>query len=247
MASVTKEGYKFRQDSCIPCYHTDRNKVLRPESFMDMAQEIAYWAASELGFGYETLHIHHMAWVLSRMHLHFEIPIKWKDAVMLYTWHKGASGLFYIRDFELFTEDGKSAVQGTSSWVVIDDRTRRFIRPEDLSHFLETGPVDDAIRENAPKLMPPKDAAFEPAGSHTVAYSDLDMNLHTNNARYGALAMDALPQEVTEQPVRDFYINFNKETVPGETIELVRLQQNNAWWVEGLSDGKVCFTVKIEF
>ena len=72
---------------CVPCYHTDASFYLKPAAFMDMAQEIAYWAAHELGFGYDDLHVHHTAWVLSRMHFHFEKLPKWRDDVSLYTWH----------------------------------------------------------------------------------------------------------------------------------------------------------------
>ena len=51
MSPVKREGYKFCQDIYIPCYQTDANMVLKPAAFMDVAQEIAYWAAQELGFG----------------------------------------------------------------------------------------------------------------------------------------------------------------------------------------------------
>ena len=94
MKPVSRDGYKFRQDISIPCYQTDVNLKLRPAAFMDRAQEIAYWAAQELGFGYDTLHIHHTAWVLSRMHIHFVKPASWRDQVSIYTWHKGSAGLF---------------------------------------------------------------------------------------------------------------------------------------------------------
>ena len=107
MKPVSREGYKFRQDISIPCYQTDRQLVLRPAAFMDLAQEIAYWAAQELGFGYDTLHIHHTAWVLSRMHIHFVKPASWREQVSIYTWHKGSAGLFYMRDFDLRNEAGE--------------------------------------------------------------------------------------------------------------------------------------------
>ena len=116
MTPVRREGYKFCQDICIPCYDTDARANLRPSAFMDFAQEIAYWAASELGFGYDTLHVHHTAWVLTRMHIHFEEPLKWRDNVTLYTWHKGASGLFYLRDFDLRDSSGKSRLQRAQQW-----------------------------------------------------------------------------------------------------------------------------------
>ena len=42
MSEVRREGYKFCQDICVPCYDTDASFYLKPASFMDMAQEIAY-------------------------------------------------------------------------------------------------------------------------------------------------------------------------------------------------------------
>ena len=82
MSEVRREGYKFCQDIRIPCYETDSAAFLKPASFMDRAQEIAYWAARELGFGYDQLHVHHTAWVLSRMHFHIEEAPKWGDGGM---------------------------------------------------------------------------------------------------------------------------------------------------------------------
>ena len=247
MIPVVREGYKFRSDICLPCYQTDRNGLLRVTGFMDLAQEIAYWAAEELGFGYTSLHVHHTAWVLSRMHLHFDSPAKWRDSVKLYTWHKGADGLFYLRDFDLQDPDGNHLVRGTSSWVVMNEETRRLVRPEDLSSLLKHDiKVDDAIPEPAPKVVFPADA--EPAGGHIVSYSDIDIIGHTNNVRYMVWAMDHIPAEEALKPVRDVWINFNKETTLGDRIEIFRSRQGESWYVEGRKeDGKSCFVVKIDF
>ena len=252
MSEVRREGYKFCQDICVPCYDTDASFYLKPAAFMDMAQEIAYWAAQELGFGYDDLHVHHVAWVLSRMHFHFENPPKWRDNVTLYTWHKGADGLFYLRDFFLQDADGNRLVTCTSSWVVIDERTRRLVRPEELQDKLSTGDVDDAIAERAPKVVMPRGAEPEPAGEHTVVYSDVDIIGHTNNARYMVWAMDSIDYETASAcRVKDVYINFNKETTPGTSVQLYRLKTEEdgalVWYVEGRVEGKSAFCVKMVF
>lgn len=247
MTPVRREGYKFCQDICIPCYDTDRRAFLKPAAFMDFAQEIAYWAANDLGFGYDTLHVHHTAWVLTRMHIHFEEPLSWRDNVTLYTWHKGASGLFYLRDFDLKDTSGKSRVKATTSWVVIDERTRRMVRPEDLKDLLDPDmKVDDAIAEPVQKIVLPKG---EPVmtGERTVSYSDLDLNGHTNNSRYVVWAMDCLPKEVTDSPVKDLYINFVKETLPGDRVLLSAQNDGSAWYVEGKVGDRTCFLVKACF
>ena len=248
MSAVRQEGYKFCQDVCIPCYDTDASFNLKPAAFMDLAQEIAYWAAQMLGFGYDDLHIHHTAWVLSRMHFHFEHPPRWRDDVTLYTWHKGASGLFYLRDFYLRDGDGNRLVTCTSSWVIIDERTRRFVRPEEMQHLLSVEPgLDHAMAEPAPRVTMPRGAAPEPVGEHVVRYSDVDIIGHTNNARYAVWAMDALEYEVvSERPVRELFINFNKETTPGQVVALSTAKENDdVFWVEGEVDGKQVFIFKL--
>ena len=251
MTTVRKEGYQFCQDLIVPCYQTDASFFLKPAAFMDLAQEIAFWAAQLLGFGYDDLQVHHTAWVLSRMHIRFTDPPRWRDAVTLRTWHKGLNGLFFLRDFRLLDAAGKERITATSSWVVIDTETRRLVRPEHLRHLLEAeGEVESAIADPAPKTVFPESPEAEAAGEHTVTYADIDILGHTNNARYMVWAMDALPYELTSaRRVSEFFIQFNKETRPGSTVELFRCRGEDAdiWYVDGRQEGKSVFTVKIVF
>ena len=57
--------------------------------------------------------------------------------------------------------------------------------------------------------------------------------------------MDCLPPEAAARPFKDLYINFNKETRLGDTVQLFRLRQENGWLVEGRVDGKSCFVVQL--
>jgi acyl-ACP thioesterase len=212
---------------------------------MDMAQEIAYWAAEALGFGYESLHVHHTAWVLSRMHIHFLQPVRWHDTVNLLTWHKGNSGLFYLRDFLLRDDKGETSIAATSSWVVMDERTRRLVRPEVLQHLLQVEQTDHAIVEPAPKVILCEE--MELVGEHIVTNTEIDINKHTNNARYVAWAIECLPFEESTRPIKDLCINFNKETKEEDCVQLYRLYSGDTCFVEGRVDGKSCFVVRIEY
>lgn len=253
MNPVERIGYKFRQDLTIPCYQTDAAQFLKPAGFMDMAQEIAYWAAQELGFGYDDLQRHQTAWVLSRFHFTFQRRPRWRDTVRLYTWHKGFNGLFFLRDFELRDKNEDILVSGTSSWLVIDINTRKMVRPEDLKQlFQPDGPVDDAIAEPAPKLLFPKDAEATDAAPHTVSYSDIDILGHTNNVRYLVWAMDAIDYDPACPPdVKEVFINFNRETRPGETVNLRRAVAKpgpdnvKEITVEGSVEGKQAFMARL--
>ena len=166
------------------------------------------------------------------------------------TWHKGLNGLFFLRDFRLLDAAGKERITATSSWVVIDTETRRLVRPEHLKHLLEAeGEVESAIADPAPKTVFPESPEAEAAGEHTVTYADIDILGHTNNARYMVWAMDALPYDLTSaRRVSEFFIQFNKETRPGSTVELFRCREDaDTWYVDGRQEGKSVFTVKIVF
>ena len=238
---IHQEGNVFSQQLCIPSYQTDHKGLLKPTAFMDMAQEIAYWAAEALGFGYDSLHVHHTTWVLARMHIRFLRPVHWRDDVTLYTWHKGASGLLYLRDFLLRDTSGETAIAATTSWVVMDELTRRLVRPEDLKQLLQVEQTDHAIAEPAPKVAVNKE--MELVGEHVVTQAEIDINAHTNNARYVAWAIDSLPPEVSASPVKELCINFIKETMQGDCVQLYRSQADDKWLVEGRVEGKSCFAV----
>ena len=245
MVPVHQEGNVFSQQLCIPCYQTDPKGLLKPTAFMDMAQEIAYWAAEALGFGYDNLHVHHTAWVLARMHIRFLRPIHWRDSVTLYTWHKGASGLLYLRDFLLRDTNGETAVAATTSWVVMDELTRRLVRPEDLKQLLQVEQTDHAIAEPAPKVALSNE--MELVGDHIVTHAEIDINAHTNNAKYVAWAIDALPIDVAASPIKELCINFIKETIQGDCVQLYRFHSSDTWLVEGRVEDKSCFAVWFKF
>jgi len=244
---MTSTGHKTIQQLTVPSYGTDVSQYLKPGAFMDLAQEIAYVSARSLGFGYDELLRYGTAWVLSRMHIEFLSLPRWKDAVELQTWHKGFEGPFYVRDFRMLGADGKPAVLATSSWLIIDLATRRLLRRENLEDKLplDTLCPDSAIDEPCGKVVMPAEGLDEMA-EHVVAYSDVDMIGHTNNARYVVWAMDCLPfGDLEKRRVRSLRINFNREARPGETVELFRAPVEGGWAVEGRVEDKSSFCAEI--
>ena len=226
---------KTTQRIKVTCYDTDVSHYLKPGAFMDLAQEIAYVSAGKLGFGYDDLKRVGTAWVLSRMHVEFPSMPRWNDVVELQTWHKGFSGPFYVRDFRMTGADGKPAVLATSSWLIIDMATRRLMRREHLADNLplDTECHDSAVDEPCGKVVMPLEG-LEEVSEHRVAYSDVDIIGHTNNARYVVWAMDCLDfRDTSSRRVRSLSINFNHETLPGETVELFRAPVDGGWRVEG--------------
>ena len=239
------------QNHTIPCYDTDASWRLKPASFMNLAQEAAGQHAVHLGFGYDDLIKSNTAWILSRVHIEFVDTPKWKDEVVLKTWHKGLDRLFYLRDFILKDAQGNPKVKATTSWLVLNLETRRLVRDPEL---MEDGTVNQehVIETPADKVQMPKDVEPVLALEHVVAYSDVDMNGHSNNAMYMQWAMDAVEYELaSSRAVKELTINFNHETKAGDRVMIYRAvvekEDGTHVYVEGKVEDTSSFTVELIF
>lgn len=241
---------KFRQHILIPCYDTDISQLLKPASFMDLAQEAANLHANILGFGYDNLMETRTAWVLSRMHIRFLRLPRWREEVDLATWHKGPERLFYLRDFLMTDSQGNRLVEATTSWLVLNIDTRRIVREAGIC---EDGICrDNAIAEPCGKVQKPDGCIMEKACVHTVSYSDVDMNGHTNNAMYLVWAMDAVGYDITSsRPLKEMKITFNRETRPGDEVTICKSCMETpdglVFHIEGEAGGQSAFSAELLF
>ena len=242
---------KYIEKITVPCYDTDASWLLKPASFMNLAQEAAGRHAVYLGFGYDDLIVSNTAWILSRVHVEFIDTPKWREDITLTTWHKGLNRLFFLRDFVLTDAQGKERVKATTSWLVLNLETRRLVRDPKL---IEEGTVctENAIETPADKVQMPKEVEPEFVMEHKVAYSDIDTNGHANNAMYMHWAMDAVDYDIAStRPVKEFTINFNHETKAGEVVKLykavVEKEDGRHVFVEGRLAEASSFIVEIVF
>ncbi len=241
---------KYTKDLTIQCYETDASWRLKPASFMNFAQEAAGNHAVYLGFGYDDLIASNTAWILSRVHVIFTDTPRWKEDITLTTWHKGLNRLFFLRDFILTDKEGRPRVKATTSWLILDLETRRLVRNPNLS---EDGVcTENVIETPADKVQMPKDVEAVHVMDHIVAYSDVDMNAHANNAMYMQWAMDAVDYDIAStMPVKEFTINFNHETKPGDVVSIYKARiidgEGRRVYVEGKVEGQSAFCVEIIF
>ena len=242
---------KLVQNFTIPCYETDASWRLKPASFMDMAQEAAGQHAVYLGFGYDDLIKTNTAWILSRVNIHFIDTPKWREEVTLTTWHKGLDRLFFLRDFIMTDKDGRERVKATTSWLVLNLETRRLVRDPKL---MEEGTVcgEHVLETPADKVQMLKDVEPELAMEHVVAYSDVDMLGHTNNAMYMQWSMDAVEYDlVSERSVKELTINFNHETKAGDKVAIYRASVEKEdglhVYIEGKVESVSAFCVELIF
>ncbi len=204
----------------VKSYESDRSGLFKLFSFMNHAQELAGAHAIKLGFGYDDLIKSGNVWILSRFHAKFFRIPKWREELEMETWHKGNDKLFGYRDFLVTDSNGIEIITATSSWIIINSETRRIQRIETVLNGEMREPMrKDAIKEPAARLTSPPD--MTPAILKTVSLSDLDMNKHTNNAKYVEWALDVIKPEIGfNMTVKEMWINFNNESLLGEQIQI---------------------------
>ncbi len=241
----------YTLNKAITSSEVDNKQSYRAFSFMEQTQDIANLHASRIGFGYDDLIKSNSAWVLSRFHARFINPPKWQDSVSLTSWHKGRDGVFSLRDFEMRSADDESLlIAATSSWLIIDLASRRMLRPDAVLGDVgqSTSLKRDAIEEHCGKLR--FSCEMQQSLTVKVSYSDIDMNAHTNNAKYTEWSFDALPHEVTlERYIDEYQINFNKETRLGDTVNIFTGQADeHTFCIEGrLDDGTSIYQMIVKF
>ncbi len=226
---------KYYENELITCYRSDLNQLMRPDAFLDMAQQIAVEAAEYLGFGRNKMLEFGCAWVIARMHVRFEKKVRFDEKVRLSTWHKGMSGLYFIRDYRLEAQGG-TAVNSTSSWIVMNLGSRKICRDDEIMRIIPSGSQceESAIEENAGRIVFPRGVVPEELGTHTVHYSDIDYNGHVNNVKYTVWALDCLPKELTcGHFLREISINFNKEARLGDSVTFLHTESDGCHIVEG--------------
>ena len=233
-----------KQAFTVKSYETNHKGLFKPYAFLNHAQEIAGNHASELGFGYDSLNESGIAWVLSRIHVIYLRHPLWREELTLKTWHKGCDKLFGYRDYTLADQSGQTVVNATSSWLIIDKQTRRLLRAESVLGNNFPGTIsDNAINKPAERLQTPPDMVF--AHKRVVSISDIDINQHTNNAKYLEWALDALRENVSKNlSIKEFLINFNSESVLGDEIDIY-CTCSPSIFIEGTRDGKSVFQVQI--
>ncbi len=178
-------------------------------------QEIAWEHANILGFGYDNLQKEQQFWVLSRLLVKITRRPEWTVKFTLETWSRGTDGFYGYRDFNFVDNNGKVIIQATSSWLVLDLKSKRIVR---LSEFDDFPKYEESVfGNNAGKVKSPQSSNelfFTP-----VIFNEIDINQHFNTGRYLERIVDSYDFEFHEKKeLIEFEVNFLKEGMPADLL-----------------------------
>jgi acyl-ACP thioesterase len=194
--------------------------------------------------GHQELLDRGQVFLLSQLAISFIRTPVYSQEIVTQTWAREIKGPLLYRDYEIFGEGEELLAAASSAWIIADPVSRALLRPNSLRELPEMV-VRQARCPDCKKLR--RDAALEPLGLRPVYYSDIDGNGHVNNAVYGAIAMDFLPQALRERGVKDFHITFNQETKLGESLSIYGGEAAEGYRVSGEADGTLRFSAEFTF
>lgn len=239
----------YEQDFTVDSRQVDLTGCARPSAVLGCLQEAATVAALRLGVsGPETLEKYHCFWMIVRMWVRLDEPLRWNETFTVRTWHRGGRGVSSYRDFDLL-RDGKPIGEAVSTWVLADADTYRLLRMDRLVEFQGT---DGGALCKAKTLhrfsLPPVMTGSE---ARPMRYSDTDINGHVNNSRYADFACDALHLErlLPGRFVHEFQIGYLNQCRAGETITVETAGADGVRFARGLGpdgDGRFEFTLRLE-
>jgi medium-chain acyl-[acyl-carrier-protein] hydrolase len=241
----------WTEDFTIRTFETDFQQRWKPSSFFQALTEAAARHAASLGFNNQEMLDAGRIWVLSRLKIRFdEFPVN-GQRVTLRTWPKDIfQKIFFRRDFELFDEGGKQMAAATSSWLLIDTKSRRLLKPETLGGNLPHHPDLHALRDAPNKIVLPEGMPMRLVVS--AGYSTIDLMGHVNNARYADWVTDCFSMdEYRTRRIAWMQVNYSSEVQPAEqvTINACGMPDNpDQWLFEGKHpDGTRAFEAALQW
>ena len=214
----------------------------KPSGVLVRMQEIAEDHAIALECGRrDMVDVSGMVWMLTRLHLEMKKYPKIAQEIVVKTWHGKVERLTFPRYFSFEYPNGEQLGCATSDWVLFNIRDRKLMRPSAI-------PVPYSADETLPisarmpmRIRLPQE--MNVAEVRRVRYSDTDMNVHMNNAKYADWICDLFPTDrLLKQRLAELDITYSAEAAMDQMIELKTAEVEGRFYVSGETDGKAVFS-----
>ena len=230
-------------------YDTDLNGRIKMSAVANFLQETAWRHANHLGFGYEDAQKRNEFWVVVGMMIRMTGSPEWGQTITVQTWPKGIDRLFAFRDYKVMRTDGSVIGAATSTWMILDQDTRRPKSVDIVKPVLHLASMEHSLQENAPFLLSLKKVSSEE--TRQVRFSEVDQYGHVNNIRYIDWCLDSLSTEWhREHRISSLVINYLSEVRADEMIKIATGPGGgHSLLIQGTraSDGKAIFRTRVDW
>ena len=221
------------------------NDEIRPATVLDYFQDIAGMHANELGVGFKPMVENNLFWVI--LYVTFEakgkIP-KFGDVIKVNTWPKMQSKLEFEREYEIRDINDNLLIKGISNWCVINSNTRRLERADKVKFIGEYYDKTNYDTKCKRKLsLIPNEIISE--YEYKIHMTDLDHNMHMNNARYLDIIYNMTPENGKKR-IKKCEIAYISEARLNDIINVKYFKSDNNDCYQGYVNDELCFEAILE-
>ncbi|MFI3236879.1 MAG: thioesterase [Lachnospiraceae bacterium] len=197
----------------------DQTGELSIPNIVNYFQDCSNSQSSHLGLGHEYYADKGVAWVLSFWQIVIEKRPKMEEEVLVGTFPYEFKQFMGFRNFFMEDSDGDMIVKAHSIWSFLDMEKGRPVLPtEEMYQKYDLGERLD-MNYASRKVKLPNEMEF--ALQVTVRRDDLDTNHHLNNAKFIAIALEALCKDFE---VAQICAEYKKQAYEGDVIYLYTAQ-----------------------
>ena len=241
MSGIYEKPYQLKSSD------VNRWQRLRTSVMMRWLQEAAIAHTEELGMGREKTLDKGILWIISLQRTEILRTPVYDEKIVVRSWPGKTMHVFFPRYYELVSEDGSEVmVRASALWMLLDEKTRRFVFPESYGISIEGCVTGREIAlPSSPKTLP-----FTEESPFTVPFSYVDLNGHMNNTRYYDLADDLLPFEKKGRLLNTLFTEYLHEIREDQPI-MLRLgfdESGSAAFLAGEDgSGTALFRLRLEY
>lgn len=197
------------------CDVNQDNKITN-KGLLRFCQEASNCHSAAVGYGIHNDRKIVYNWVLINQKLEvFERP-SWYTKLKIKTWSRGAKGVCFLRDFEIWDEKENLVCVASSRWVMVERESGKILRPVQQILDAYGTYVRSVFEGKSKKLQEPSNSIknFE----YKVQNRDIDVNGHVNNLCYLDFAEETVPENVSFNSFSTVEVLYKKEIKLHEVV-----------------------------
>lgn len=224
----------------------DLNQQITLSSLMRHSQQMGSDHLARQGLDYNRLRADGMVFLVAKLRIDILRRPCFGERLAITTVPRQPKGAQFIRDTYFDTFVGERLAQVSIAWTLIDPNTRKILRPSVFDRYgFQMSPNDG---ESITGYRIHRPAGDEISHMRQAKYSDLDYNLHVNNAVYADIICDCMPLDwMFRREIRTFGILYRHEITANQAIEMAVVQEADRFYTAGEVAGKRCFEAELVF
>ena len=212
---------KYTEKYNVRWHDTDANREVHPSGVLLFMQETANRQFEAAGRPLDAIRDEEgVGFILSRIAIEMTEPIHAYEDICVETYTCPAKGYSFPRGFEI-KRNGKTVARAVSQWALVRVADRTLVKSEEFP--MSFGDEAEPTLEMPLRFRVPRETVWEAVGHRTVAFSDIDYNMHMNNTKYPDMLCDFLPDPAHTRVV-GVSLSYQREAAFGDTLTVERAE-----------------------